>query len=294
MALARQQQCPAMGGPVGRIHRGGIRRAGIRARRQLTSLGLDRGTRPPTAPLDGRHAVPLRLPRPGVVSAHRGCPRGAKVQSPARPGAGHRRTSRPHFPLAGPAQPGTFPAPRSVDPLHESEGHRGRPDPRRTTERARAPVSQLAAAAALYRIYRGALCGHECHLARPDRPNPEHFQHLDQSIRYMNQKGIVADLILAGPQNELAHLFPNWQQRRRYIGYIAAAAANMNVTWQGVQAFETYDTGRALMKEIGGLLKQMDPYQHPRTSGNLATSGALMDDGWMDFVAHHTGDDQVC
>jgi hypothetical protein len=41
-------------------------------------------------------------------------------------------------------------------------------------------------------------------------------------------------------------------------------------------------------------LKQTDPYQHPRTSGNLATSGPLMDDGWMDFVAHHTGDDQVC
>jgi hypothetical protein len=68
----------------------------------------------------------------------------------------------------------------------------------------------------------------------------------------------------------------------------------MNVTWQGVQAFETYETGRALMKEIGGLLKQMDPYQHPRTSGTLATSGGLLDDGWMDFVAHHTGDDQVC
>ena len=35
-----------------------------------------------------------------------------------------------------------------------------------------------------------------------------------------------------------------------------ARYAGMNVTWQGVQAFETYDTGRALMKEIGGLLKQ--------------------------------------
>jgi hypothetical protein len=128
----------------------------------------------------------------------------------------------------------------------------------------------------------------------PDHPNVEHFQHLDQSIGYMNRKGIVADLILAGPQNQLARLFPNWQQRQRYVSYIVARYAGMNVTWQGVQAFETYETGRALMKEIGGLLKQMDPYQHPRTSGTLATSGGLLDDGWMDFVAHHTGDDQVC
>src|ERR1035438_919657 len=155
-----------------------------------------------------------------------------------------------------------------------------------------------ARAAQRFNHLRGLVLGTAEQAARifpsPDRPNPEHFQHLDQSIRYMNQKGIVADLIVAGPQNQLARLFPNWQQRRRYIGYIVERYAGMNVTWQGVQAFETYDTGRALMKEIGGLLKQMDPYQHPRTSGNLATSGALMDDGWMDFVAHHTGDDQVC
>jgi uncharacterized protein DUF5060/uncharacterized protein DUF4038 len=128
----------------------------------------------------------------------------------------------------------------------------------------------------------------------PDHPNVEHFQRLDQSIRYMNQKGIVADLILAGPDNQLARLFPNWQQRKRYIGYIVGRYAGMNVTWQGVQSFETYDTGRALMKEIGTLLKEMDPYQHPRTSGSLATSGPLLEDGWMTFVAHHTGDDQVC
>ena len=128
----------------------------------------------------------------------------------------------------------------------------------------------------------------------PDRPDLEHFRRLDQAIRYMNQKGIVADLILAGPQNQLVRLFPTWQQRQRYISYIVGRYAGMNVTWQGVEAFETYDTGRALMKEIGALLKQMDPYQHPRTSGNLATSGGLLDDGWMVFVSHRTGDDQVC
>ncbi len=128
----------------------------------------------------------------------------------------------------------------------------------------------------------------------PDRPNLEHFRHLDQAIGYINKKGMVADLILAGPQNQLTRLFPSWEQRRRYINFVIGRYAGFNVTWQGVQAFETYDMGRPLMKEIGALLKENDPYQHPRTSGNLATSGSMMDDGWMDYVSHHTGDDQVC
>jgi len=130
--------------------------------------------------------------------------------------------------------------------------------------------------------------------AAPDKPNPEYFQRLDQAVRYMNQKGIVADLILAGSQDQLTRLFPEWQQRQRYVNYIVGRYAPFNITWQGLQAFETYDNGRALMKEVGGLLKQSDPYQHPRTSGNRATSGPLLDDGWMNFVSHHTGDDQVC
>jgi uncharacterized protein DUF4038/uncharacterized protein DUF5060 len=128
----------------------------------------------------------------------------------------------------------------------------------------------------------------------PDRPNPEYFQRLDQAIRYMNQKGMVADLILAGPQNQLLRLFPDWQQRQRYVNYIVGRYAPFNVTWQGLEAFETYDNGRVLMKELGALIKQNDPYGHPRTSANTATSGSLMDDGWMDFVSHHTGNDQVC
>ena len=125
-------------------------------------------------------------------------------------------------------------------------------------------------------------------------PDPAYFRRVDERVRYMNQKGIVVDLILGGAENQLVRLFPNWQQRQRYIRYIVARYAPMNVTWQVVREFETYPDGRALMKEIGGLLKDMDPYQHPRSSGSTATSGGLVDDGWLDFVTHHSGDDQVC
>ncbi|MFN7994449.1 MAG: DUF5060 domain-containing protein [Bryobacteraceae bacterium] len=127
-----------------------------------------------------------------------------------------------------------------------------------------------------------------------DRPDPAWFRQVDERVRYMNQKGIVADLILAASPDQITRLFPNWQQRQRYVNYLVAHYAAFNITWQGLREFEAGQNGRPLMKEIGGLLKQTDPYQHPQSSGNVATSGPLLEDGWMNFIAHHTSDDQVC
>ncbi|MFB3827685.1 MAG: DUF4038 domain-containing protein [Bryobacteraceae bacterium] len=128
----------------------------------------------------------------------------------------------------------------------------------------------------------------------PDQPNPAWFQRIDERVRYMNAKGIIADLVLAGDQNHLAEMFPDWRQRERYIRYLVARYAAMNVTWQGVQEFEEYREGRALLKEIGALLKRTDPYQHPRTTHTTATSAPLLADEWMDYVAYQSSDDQLC
>ena len=128
----------------------------------------------------------------------------------------------------------------------------------------------------------------------PDAPDLAQFQRLDSRVRYLNQKGITADLILAGGDRVLTKTFPSWEQRRRFIRYLVGRYAAMNVTWQGVDRFEDYPDGRALLKEIGGLLKQLDPYQHPRTTGARVTSAPLLDDGWMNFAAYGTSsDDQV-
>ncbi|HZT33912.1 MAG TPA: DUF5060 domain-containing protein [Bryobacteraceae bacterium] len=127
----------------------------------------------------------------------------------------------------------------------------------------------------------------------PDQPNPAGFQRLDQRILYINRKGIIADLILAGANGQLASLFPNWQQRQRYIRYIVARYAPMNITWQGFRDFESYADGRPLLKEVGRLLKDLDPYHHPMTSGTLSTSAPLLDDGWQNFVSYHSADDQL-
>jgi hypothetical protein len=128
---------------------------------------------------------------------------------------------------------------------------------------------------------------------KPDRIDPALLRQVDERILALNRKGIVADLILAWGPGELTKLFPTWQDRERYVRYMVARYAPMNITWQGVDAFEEYENGRELLKEIGGLLKKLDPYQHPRSSGALVTSAPLLDDGWMNYITYHSTDDQI-
>jgi hypothetical protein len=127
----------------------------------------------------------------------------------------------------------------------------------------------------------------------PESPDPGYFRQLDERVRYINQKGITVDLLLAGGDNQLRKLFPDWQQRQHYVRYLIARYAGMNITWGGVENFEDYDDGRGLLKEIGLLLKNEDPYQHLRSTGARATSAALLDDGWMDFVTHESAEDSL-
>ena len=128
---------------------------------------------------------------------------------------------------------------------------------------------------------------------KPDRVDPTLLRQVDERILALNRKGIIADLILAWGKGELTKRFPTWQDRERYIRYMVARYAPMNITWQGVDAFEPYENGRELLKETGGLLKKLDPYQHPRSTGALVTSAPLLDDGWMNYITYHSTDDQI-
>jgi hypothetical protein len=127
----------------------------------------------------------------------------------------------------------------------------------------------------------------------PDRPNPAYFDELDSRIQALNSRGIIADLILAGDDNALDRLFPTWQQRQRYLRYLIARYAPMNITWQGLYEFENHTNGRELLKEAGALLKRQDPYNHPRTTHTAATTSPLHADGWMDFLAYQSSNDDL-
>lgn len=125
-------------------------------------------------------------------------------------------------------------------------------------------------------------------LADPDRPLVEHFQEVDRRVDYMNQKGLVYDLILGGDSNELADLLDKRRRRERYVRYLVARYAAFNITWQGVQEFEEYEDGRGFLKEIMGYVKKMDPYQHPRSTHTTSTSSMLAADGWMDYIVEQS------
>ena len=127
----------------------------------------------------------------------------------------------------------------------------------------------------------------------PGAPDLAYFRTVDQRVRYLNQKGVTVDLILASSPTQLEKLFPNADQRRRFVRYAVARFAPFNVTWEAVQRFEDAPGARALLKEVGGALKELDPYHHPRTSGARITSAPLLDDHWMDFAAYGTADDSV-
>jgi hypothetical protein len=126
-----------------------------------------------------------------------------------------------------------------------------------------------------------------------DQPDPAVFREIDQRIRYMNGKGITADLTLAWDGNQIVKLFPSPAQRERYVRYVVSRCAGMDVTWQGIQNFERDDNGRAILREIGQALKRLDPYQHPRSTHAVMSSSSLLTDDWMDYVVHGAPDDQL-
>jgi len=127
----------------------------------------------------------------------------------------------------------------------------------------------------------------------PNEPDLARFRRLDERLRYINQKGIVADLILAADPAQLTQLFPNREERQRFVRYVSARYDAFNVTWQALQTFEGVLDGRAILKDVGAALKEWDPYQHPRTSGARITSAPLLEDHWMDFASYGTPDDNV-
>src|SRR5262249_17332181 len=127
----------------------------------------------------------------------------------------------------------------------------------------------------------------------PDAPNLDYFRRLDARVRYLHQKGLAADLILTRGPGPLRTPSPPRPPRRAFGRFVPGRYAAMNVPWEAVDRFEDYPDGRELMKEIGGLLKEFDPYEHPRSTGAQITSTPLLDDGWQSFATHATADANV-
>jgi hypothetical protein len=122
---------------------------------------------------------------------------------------------------------------------------------------------------------------------------PEFFRAAEEKILYANQRGIMVDLAFFGPDGLLQRLLPSSSQRRAWFTYALSRLAAFDVVWQGIEAWESYDDGRALTREIGDYLADLDPYKHTRTTRTLVSSAPLIDDGWLRIRSYQTPDDAI-
>jgi len=100
-------------------------------------------------------------------------------------------------------------------------------------------------------------------------------------VRAINDKGLTADIVLAAIPTDS-------RQRDTYLNSIVARFSAFNITWAGMPSFETAEHGRPVLKDAGGLLKKLDPYDHPRTTMASGTSASLIGDGWMNILSYGT------
>jgi Domain of unknown function (DUF5060)/Putative collagen-binding domain of a collagenase len=120
--------------------------------------------------------------------------------------------------------------------------------------------------------------------------SPEFFRAAEEKLRYANQKGILVDLAFFGPGGLMNRLLPSHEQRQKWFTYALSRLAAFDVTWQGIEGWESYDNGRELLKEIGDYLASLDPYKHTRSTRTSLSSGPLVDDGWLRYRSYQGND----
>ena len=127
-----------------------------------------------------------------------------------------------------------------------------------------------------------------------DFQSPQFFRTAEEKLRYANQQGIIVDIAFFGPNGLMDRLLPSRSDRQKWFTYALSRLAAFNVTWQGIEGWETYEDGRELLKEIGDYLSSLDPYKHTRSTRANISSGPLADDGWLRYRSYQTGnDDQI-
>ena len=129
---------------------------------------------------------------------------------------------------------------------------------------------------------------------RPDAPNQVYFADLDRRLILLNSKGITADLVIAPGGNAFIDWFPQREQRERVVRYLVARYGAFNITWQGLEDFETYTNGRQVMQEIAAVIEAADQYHRLQSCATLTTSAPLFEpNAWMKYLTYRTTDPQI-
>ena len=120
---------------------------------------------------------------------------------------------------------------------------------------------------------------------------PEFFHSVEEKIRYANSRGVLVDVAFFGPGGMMERLLPSHQARAQWFEMALSRLAPFDVTWQGLEAWETYPHGREMLKEIGDYLTASDPWKHTRGTRAQQTSAPLADDPWLRIRSYEAVDD---
>lgn len=123
--------------------------------------------------------------------------------------------------------------------------------------------------------------------------SPEFYRKAEDKIRYANDRGLIVDIAFFGPNGLMNRLLPSHNDREKWFAYALSRLAAFDVTWQGLEAWETYDNGREVLKEIADFEAAMDPYKHLRSTQTNSTSAPLADDGWLRVRTYQTSNEAV-
>ena len=123
--------------------------------------------------------------------------------------------------------------------------------------------------------------------------SPNFYRAAEEKIRYANDRGIIVDIAFFGPNGLMNRLLPSHDDRAQWFAYALSRLEAYDVTWQGLEEWETYDNGREVLKEIAEYEANLDPYKHIRSTRTNATSAPLADDGWMRYRSYQTADERI-
>jgi hypothetical protein len=123
--------------------------------------------------------------------------------------------------------------------------------------------------------------------------SPDFFRAAEEKLRYANERNIIVDIAFFGPNGLMNRLLPTRSDREKWFTYAISRLAAFDVTWQGIENWESYENGRELLKEIADDLNNLDPYKHTRSTRANASSGPLVDDGWLRYRSYQTADDAI-
>lgn len=120
-------------------------------------------------------------------------------------------------------------------------------------------------------------------LGATQTPNAAYFADLDSKLLAAINKGFTLDLLLASERSFQKLWPPNPTLQEQWIRYLVARYGGLNVTWAGVENFESLSAGRQTLRSVSELLQKYDGFAHPRTTGAIHSTFPLINDGWLDF-----------